>query len=145
MFDYPLRPCTIRHFGVPPGLCIKTRLSAQPLIWKWIFILIQIKLIFTRKVAHLASFWKWGFLELGSDLFVTLLFLAEFFRCLFVFVFAFCICIHIRVEGKMGKKFPWVKRGGLKWLNKHIKLKRSQNKNVITWWLAMVSYVKNNI
>ena len=23
-------------------------------------------LIFTRKVVHLASFWKWGFLELGS-------------------------------------------------------------------------------
>ena len=28
----------------------------------------QIKLIFTRKVVHLASFWKWGFLELGSGL-----------------------------------------------------------------------------
>ena len=26
------------------------------------------KLIFTRKVVHLDSFWKWGFLELGSDL-----------------------------------------------------------------------------
>ena len=26
----------------------------------------QVKLIFTRKVVHLASFWKWGFLELGS-------------------------------------------------------------------------------
>ena len=26
----------------------------------------QIKLIFTRKFVHLASFWKWGFLELGS-------------------------------------------------------------------------------
>ena len=49
------------HFRVPLGLCIKTRLSAQPLIWKWFFILMQIKLIFTRKVVHLASFWKWGF------------------------------------------------------------------------------------
>ena len=49
------------HFWVPPGLYIKTRLTALPLIWKWIFILMQIKLIFTRKVAHLASFWKWGF------------------------------------------------------------------------------------
>ena len=29
-----------------------------------IFILMQITLIFTRKVVHLASFWKWGFLEL---------------------------------------------------------------------------------
>ena len=28
----------------------------------------QIKLIFTRKVVHLASFWKWGFSELGSGL-----------------------------------------------------------------------------
>ena len=33
-----------------------------------ILILMQIKLIFTRKVAHLASFWKWGFLELGNGL-----------------------------------------------------------------------------
>ena len=58
------------RFRVPPGLCIKTRLSAQPLIWKWFFILMQIKLIFTRKVVHLASFWKWGLLELGSGLFL---------------------------------------------------------------------------
>ena len=29
----------------------------------------QIKLVFTRKVVHLASFWRWGFLELGSGLF----------------------------------------------------------------------------
>ena len=34
----------------------KTRVSAQPLIWKSFFILMQIKLIFTRKVVHLASF-----------------------------------------------------------------------------------------
>ena len=25
---------TIGYFRVPPGVCIKTRLSAQPLIWK---------------------------------------------------------------------------------------------------------------
>ena len=53
-----------RHFRVTPGLCIKTRLSAQPLIWKWLFILMQIKLIFTRKVCtwpHFESegFWNW--------------------------------------------------------------------------------------
>ena len=53
-------------FPVPPVLCMKTRLSFQPLIG--FFILMQIKLIFTRKVVHLASFWKWGFLELGSSL-----------------------------------------------------------------------------
>ena len=38
-------------------------------MWKSFFILMQIKLIFTRKVVHLASFWKWRFLELGSGLF----------------------------------------------------------------------------
>ena len=37
----------IRHFRVPPGLCIKTRLSAQPLIWKLFFI--SCKIIFTTK------------------------------------------------------------------------------------------------
>ena len=56
----------IGHFRVPPGLCFKTRVGAQPLIWKSFFILMQIKLIFIRKVVHLASFWKWGFLELES-------------------------------------------------------------------------------
>ena len=49
------------HFWVPQGLCIKTRLSAQPLIWKWFFIRMQIKLIVPRKVVHLVSIWKWGF------------------------------------------------------------------------------------
>ena len=56
------------HVRVPSGLGIKTRLSAQPLIWKWFCILMQIKLIFTRKAVNFASFWKWGFLELGSGL-----------------------------------------------------------------------------
>ena len=31
----------------------------------------QIKLIFTTKVSHLASFWKWDFLELGNGVFST--------------------------------------------------------------------------
>ena len=35
-----------RPLRVPPGLCIKTRLSAQPMIWTWFFILMQIKLMF---------------------------------------------------------------------------------------------------
>ena len=64
---------------VPPGLCIKTRLSAQPWIWKWFFILMQMKLIFTRKVVHLAS------LELGSGLFLgsigNQIFLPMVLRC----------------------------------------------------------------
>ena len=34
----------------PRGLCIKTRLSSQHLIWKRFFSLMQVKLIFTRKV-----------------------------------------------------------------------------------------------
>ena len=46
----------IGHFQVPPDLCFKTRVGAQPLKWKSFFILMQIKLIFTRKVVHLASF-----------------------------------------------------------------------------------------
>ena len=59
---------TIGHFQVPPGLCYKTRIVAQPLLWKSFFILMRIKLIFTRKVVHLASFSQGGFLELGSGL-----------------------------------------------------------------------------
>ena len=38
------------HFRVPPGLCFKARVGAQPLILKSLFILTEIKLIFTRKV-----------------------------------------------------------------------------------------------
>ena len=30
--------------------------------------MMQIKLIFTTKVSHLASFWKWDVLELGNGL-----------------------------------------------------------------------------
>ena len=46
------------HFRVPTVLCFKTRVGSQPLIWKSFFILMQIKLIFTRKVVRLASFCK---------------------------------------------------------------------------------------
>ena len=59
-----------RPFPSFPGLCFKTRVGAQPLIWKSFFILLQMKLIFTRKIVHVASFWKWGFLELGSGLLI---------------------------------------------------------------------------
>ena len=41
---------SIGYFGVAPSLCFKARLSAKPLI------LMQVKLIFTRKVFNLASF-----------------------------------------------------------------------------------------
>ena len=39
------------------------------MIWKWVLIMMHIKLIFTTKVSHLASFWKWDFLELRNGLF----------------------------------------------------------------------------
>ena len=51
-----------------PSLGFKARLSAKLLIWNRFFILMQIKLIFTRKVLHLASFWKWVIKELGNGL-----------------------------------------------------------------------------
>ena len=50
----------ISHLRVPPGLCIKTRLSAQTLIWKWFFIHKQIKLIFARKVCTCPHFGFWN-------------------------------------------------------------------------------------
>ena len=68
VFDRSTSTTIIGHFWVPSGLCFKTRVSGWPLIWKSFFILMQIKLIFTRKVLHLASFWKWRFLERGSGL-----------------------------------------------------------------------------
>ena len=69
--SFPFFYCqlSIGHFQVPPRLCIKTRLSVQLFIWNWFFILLQVNLIFTRKVEHLASFRKRVFLELGSGLF----------------------------------------------------------------------------
>ena len=69
-----------RGVSVPKHAHSAIRLSTDPVsrakwvvvdckpIWKSFFILMQIKLIFTRKVVHLASFWKWGFMELGSGL-----------------------------------------------------------------------------
>ena len=51
----------IGYSQIFPGFCIKTRLSAQPLIWKRFFILRQIKLIFTRKDMHLFHVESEGF------------------------------------------------------------------------------------
>ena len=55
--------CAKDHFRVPPDLCFKTRLSALPLIWKYFLILMEIKLIFTRRLStwpHFKneSFWN---------------------------------------------------------------------------------------
>ena len=62
---------SIGRFRVPKNLTFKARLSAKALIWKWFLIMMQIKVIFTAKVFHLASFWKWDFLELGNGLFIS--------------------------------------------------------------------------
>ena len=74
---------SIGHFRAPPALYIKTRLGTQPLIWKWYFILMQIKLISTRKVEHLTSFWYRGPGELGNGLSYP------WFKCYFLLCFVF--------------------------------------------------------
>ena len=51
----------VGHFRVPPGLCIKSRLNAQSLIWKWFFILMQIKFIFTISLCTWPPFESEGF------------------------------------------------------------------------------------
>ena len=57
-----------RPFPSSPGPLFQNEGRCSAIDMEIIFILRQIKLIFTRKVVHLASFWKWGFLELGSGL-----------------------------------------------------------------------------
>ena len=37
------------HFRVPPGLCFKSRVGGQPLIWKSVFIVMQKKTHFHKK------------------------------------------------------------------------------------------------
>ena len=46
------------HFQVIPNLCFKANvmLRVNPLIWKWFFNLVQIKVFFPRKILHLALF-----------------------------------------------------------------------------------------
>ena len=68
---------SVGHFRVPKSFAFKTRLSAKPLLWKWVLIMMQIKLISTTKVSHLASFWKWNFLELGNGLLTFRFILSE--------------------------------------------------------------------
>ena len=57
----------IHNFRVTASLFFHMKLL---LIMKWFLILMHIKLIFTRKVLHLASFWKWEFLELRNGLLI---------------------------------------------------------------------------
>ena len=54
--DNGVRIGPIGHFRVPLGLGFKTRVGAQPLIGKSFFILMQTKLLSSRKVVYLASF-----------------------------------------------------------------------------------------
>ena len=50
--------------------CLKplfqSKVKCKPIDMKTICILMQENLIFTTKILHLASFWKWEFLELGK-------------------------------------------------------------------------------
>ena len=75
----------IGHFRVPKSFTFKTRLSTKPLLWKWVLIMMQIKLISATKVSLLASFWKWNFLELGNGLLLAL-----FSNYLWARTFFFC-------------------------------------------------------
>ena len=60
-----------RPFPSPSGPLYQNEVKCSAFDKEMIFILMQIKLIVTRKVVHLASFWKWGFLELESGLLIT--------------------------------------------------------------------------
>ena len=66
-------PVINRPFRVSSRLCIKTKLSAQPLIWKWFSILMQIKLTRFLELAEwpilrsLLLWTLWGSLSLLRD------------------------------------------------------------------------------
>ena len=45
-------------FRNAPRLCFKAKLSAKLMVWKWCYVLTQIKLVFTRKILHLAAYRK---------------------------------------------------------------------------------------
>ena len=64
----PNRVHAIGHFRVPQDLRITTRLSAQPLIWKYIFYSHANKTHSQEMLCTWPHFWKWGFSELGSGL-----------------------------------------------------------------------------
>ena len=64
-------------FRVSQSLCFKARLSAKQVIWKWVFILMKIKLIIKK---GFASFWTLRCLEFGSGLLSTELMMRDFCR-----------------------------------------------------------------
>ena len=43
------------------GPLVQNKVKCSAFYMEWFFILMQVNLIFTREVVHLASFWKWGF------------------------------------------------------------------------------------
>ena len=57
-----------RPFPSSPEPLYQNEVKCSAFDMEMIFILMQIKLIFTRKIVHLASFWKWRCLELWSGL-----------------------------------------------------------------------------
>ena len=59
-----------RPFPSFPGPLFQNEGRCSAFDMEIIFHSYAIKLIFKRKVVHLASFWKWGCLELGSGLFM---------------------------------------------------------------------------
>ena len=61
----------IGHFPVAKASVSKWAKCEAIEIKRIFFNLVQIKLILTTKVVQLASFWKWGFLELGNGLLAT--------------------------------------------------------------------------
>ena len=62
-------PCLlIGHLRVPPGLCFKTRVGAQPLIWKSFFHSHANKTHFHKKGCTPSLILKVRFLELGIGL-----------------------------------------------------------------------------
>ena len=68
IYDIACLAAGICHFRVPSGPLHQNEVKCSSFDMEMSFILMQIKLIFTRKVGHLASFWKWRFLELVSGL-----------------------------------------------------------------------------
>ena len=60
---------TGRPFPSSPGPLYQNEVKCSAFDIEMIFILMQMKLIFTGKVVYLASFWKWEFMELRSGLF----------------------------------------------------------------------------
>ena len=73
-FAYPFPGPSSSQLAIlkSPKTLFQSEANRKAIDMKMIFILMQIKLTFTKKVLHLASFWKWEFLELVIGLFKTL-------------------------------------------------------------------------